>query len=84
MKNILGTMRAKFVDGFFILLPVLLAYLMLGQLFDGLMALTQPIVDVLPTKEKWMGVTYPEDKPQVMAGIRQRVADGYYPENLWG
>ena len=49
MKNILGTMRAKFVDGFFILLPVLLAYLMLGQLFDGLMALTQPIVDVLPT-----------------------------------
>ena len=48
MKNIFGTMRAKFVDGFFILLPVLLAYLMLGQLFDGLMALTQPIVDVLP------------------------------------
>lgn len=48
MKNILGTMRAKFVDGFFILLPVLLAYLMLGQLFDGLMALTQPIIDVLP------------------------------------
>ena len=48
MKNIFGTMRAKFVDGFFILLPVLLAYLMLGQLFDGLMALTQPIVDVMP------------------------------------
>ena len=49
MKRILGMLRAKFVDGFFILLPVLLAYLMLGQLFDGLMALTQPIVDVLPT-----------------------------------
>ena len=48
MKNIFGTVRAKFVDGFFILLPVLLAYLMLGQLFDGLMALTQPIVDVMP------------------------------------
>lgn len=49
MKSILRTIRAKFVDGFFILLPVLLAYLMLGQLFDALMALTQPIVDVLPT-----------------------------------
>ncbi len=49
MKKILGILRAKFIDGFFILLPVLLAYLMLGQLFDGLMALTQPIVDVLPT-----------------------------------
>ena len=48
MKNIFGTVRAKFVDGFFILLPVLLAYLMLGQLFDGLMALTQPIVDMMP------------------------------------
>ncbi len=57
MKRILGTIRTKFVDGFFILLPVLLAYLMLGQLFDGLMALTQPIVDVLPTSlfsDLWM------------------------------
>jgi len=57
MKRILGMLRAKFVDGFFILLPVLLAYLMLGQLFDGLLALTQPIVDVLPTSlfsDLWM------------------------------
>lgn len=38
----------KFIEGFFILLPILIAYLMLGQLFDGLLALTQPIVDVLP------------------------------------
>jgi UTP-glucose-1-phosphate uridylyltransferase len=41
-------------------------------------------VDVLPTNEKWMGVTYAEDKPQVMAGIRAMVAAGVYPENLWG
>ena len=40
----------KLVEGFFILLPVLIAYLMLGQLFDGLLALTQPVVDVLPQK----------------------------------
>jgi uncharacterized membrane protein len=38
----------KFVEGFFILLPFLIAYLMLGQLFDGLLALTQPVVDVMP------------------------------------
>lgn len=41
----LGTL---FLEGFFILLPVLIAYLMLGQLFDMLMAPTQPILDVLP------------------------------------
>jgi len=41
-------------------------------------------VDVLPTNEKWMGVTYAEDKPQVMAGIRALVATGIYPSNLWG
>ena len=40
----------KLVEGFFILLPVLIAYLMLGQLFDGLLALTQPVIDVMPPK----------------------------------
>ncbi len=38
---------------------------------------------VLPTDEKWMGVTYPDDKPLVMAGIRALVDKGLYPENLW-
>jgi len=41
-------------------------------------------VQVLPTGEKWMGVTFPEDKPLVMEGIRDLVAQGLYPENLWG
>jgi len=39
---------AKALRGFFILLPFLIAYLMLGQLVDGLLALTQPIIDVMP------------------------------------
>ena len=39
----------KLVEGFFILLPVLIAYLMVGQLFDALLALTQPVIDVMPT-----------------------------------
>lgn len=45
-----GWLGRKFIKGFFILLPVLIAYLMLGQLFDGLLALTQPVVDVLPPR----------------------------------
>jgi uncharacterized membrane protein len=36
------------VRGFFILLPFLIAYLMLGQLVDMLLALTQPLIDVMP------------------------------------
>ena len=39
---------AKALRGFFILLPFLIAYLMLGQLVDMLLALTQPLIDVLP------------------------------------
>jgi hypothetical protein len=30
-----------------------------------------------------MGVTYADDKPQVMSGIRALVNAGLYPENLW-
>ena len=40
-------------------------------------------VDVLPTNEKWMGVTYADDKPEVMAGIRALIKAGVYPANLW-
>ena len=38
---------AKALRGFFILLPFLIAYLLLGQLVDGLLALAQPIFDVM-------------------------------------
>ena len=40
----------SFAEGFFVLLPILIAYLMLGQLFDMMMALTQPVLDVLPAR----------------------------------
>jgi hypothetical protein len=41
-------------------------------------------VKVLPTHEKWFGVTYREDAPAVKTAIRDLVASGAYPENLWG
>jgi NDP-sugar pyrophosphorylase family protein len=40
-------------------------------------------VKVLPTDEKWFGVTYPEDRPFVQAAIRELIQRGVYPENLW-
>ncbi|MEN8256118.1 MAG: sugar phosphate nucleotidyltransferase [Verrucomicrobiota bacterium] len=57
---------------------------LLPEVIDGRIKGGEATVDVLPTNEKWMGVTYPEDKPQVMAGIRKQVDEGRYPENLWG
>ncbi len=38
---------------------------------------------VLSTSAKWFGVTYKEDKPQLMAKIEALIADGVYPRNLW-
>jgi hypothetical protein len=40
-------------------------------------------VKVLPTKEKWYGVTYQEDRPRVQAAIREMIRQGLYPEKLW-
>jgi UTP-glucose-1-phosphate uridylyltransferase len=50
---------------------------------DRMIRLGEADVSVLPTNEKWMGVTYAEDKPHVMAGIRALINAGIYPENLW-
>lgn len=41
-------------------------------------------VAVLTSKDKWYGVTYKEDKPVVVAAIKEMKAAGLYPENLWG
>ncbi len=40
-------------------------------------------VDVLETPDRWFGVTYKEDKPDVVASISALVEEGKYPENLW-
>lgn len=40
-------------------------------------------VKVLPSESTWFGVTYPEDKPAVMAALQKLLAEGKYPTNLW-
>lgn len=57
---------------------------LLPELIDGMIQKGETTVDVLPSNETWMGVTYSADKPQVMAGIRALVDAGAYPANLWG
>lgn len=38
---------------------------------------------VIPTQNKWFGVTYKEDKPIVQESIDALVRSGVYPESLW-
>ena len=38
---------------------------------------------VLRSADSWFGVTYREDRPQVVESIRQLIAKGVYPEKLW-
>lgn len=40
-------------------------------------------VSVLPTESSWFGVTYRDDKPDVVAAISELVAQGVYPGELW-
>ena len=40
-------------------------------------------VKVLPTTERWFGVTYREDRPLVKRAIGALIEAGVYPERLW-
>ncbi|MEI6916481.1 MAG: nucleotidyltransferase [Armatimonadota bacterium] len=40
-------------------------------------------VKLLPTGEKWFGVTYQEDRPKVQSALRDLIDAGVYPERLW-
>ena len=40
-------------------------------------------VDVLETKDRWFGVTYKEDKPDVVKSVQALVDNGVYPAELW-
>ncbi len=40
-------------------------------------------VEVLTTDATWFGVTYPEDKPDVIAKLKALIDAGVYPNGLW-
>jgi hypothetical protein len=55
----------------------------LPSVVDTLIASKRASVQVLPTRSPWFGITYREDKPRVVSGIRECVRKGLYPERLW-
>ena len=40
-------------------------------------------ITVLPTDDKWYGVTYSEDKQMVMNALKAKADNGVYHQNLW-
>ena len=48
------------------------------QIADGLAS-----YEILTSSDKWFGVTYREDRPEVVARFASLKADGTYPLNLW-
>jgi hypothetical protein len=49
---------------------------------DALVQTGAAHVRVLPTEDRWFGVTYREDKPRVQAALAALVAQGAYPSPL--
>ncbi len=56
----------------------------LPTVVDGMLKAGEAVVRVLPSRDKWYGVTYKEDTPVVMAALRAMAQEGVYPCPLWG
>lgn len=62
--------------------PLKAEYL-LPNLIGRLLRTGSHTVKLLETEDKWFGVTYQEDRPAVMAAIRELIASGVYAEELY-
>lgn len=62
--------------------PLKAEYL-LPTLIDGLLREQKCTVKVLKTNDTWFGVTYKEDKADVVESFKKLIADGVYPEDLY-
>lgn len=57
---------------------------LLPSVIDDMIKGGQASVKVLPTPDKWFGVTYAEDKQSVVEAFQKLTADGVYRDSLWG
>lgn len=55
----------------------------LPSVVSAMLAKNEASVQVLPSLDKWYGVTYREDKPDVMLAITDMTNLGKYPRPLW-
>ena len=72
-----------FLDGALAADPLKAEYFLPGVV-SSLIAEEKARVKVLRSADKWYGVTYQADKPQVAAAIASMTEGGLYPDALWG
>ena len=56
---------------------------LLPIMMDDLTAAGKCATSVLHTPDKWFGLTYPQDKQGVCAGLQALHDSGVYPATLW-
>lgn len=81
--DIFGHLRKAFTEFLSVHGQDLKAECYVPKQVDDLIQGGQADVTVLESNDSWFGVTYPEDKEDVVASIRALVAAGAYPESLW-
>ncbi len=82
--SIFGELEASFRDFFQNNSSNLLkAEYFLPEVVDRLISDNKAKVKVLPSQERWYGVTYQEDKPLVKNAISSFIEQGIYPKKLW-
>ena len=59
------------------------AEFLLPRSVDGQLKAGKATVKILKSEDKWYGVTYAEDKPQVVAALAALTKQGKYPDGLW-
>ena len=52
-------------------------------LIDGLIKEKKASVKILPTDEKWIGITYVEDTEAARNAFKRMIEEGIYPDRLW-
>ena len=74
---------AAFLDNAFKTNPLKGEYF-LPFVVQTLLSADRATVKVLTSADKWYGVTYAADKPVIVAALREKTAQGLYPDSLWG
>ena len=73
---------AAFLDNAFKVNPLKGEYF-LPFVVQNLLTADKATVKVLTSPDKWYGVTYAADKPVIVAALREKTAQGLYPDGLW-
>ena len=82
MKDIAKDGFVSFLDALDNADPVKSEYF-LPSIVENAISSRKGSVKLLPTEDRWFGVTYREDREEVSRSIEELKKQGYYPGNLW-